>query len=110
MDERGSVWFLEILVELLRKPLYTLQLLRRQARCPVRHFSHVQQTVLAEELDPALCPRVRLVEVADERVLLVAVSVGRDAVQRPEKLRGVALGTCGEAAAPVDELHKEERL
>src|SRR5918997_5177323 len=68
------------------------------------------QPPVAEELDPALRPGIRLVQAPYQRVPLVTVGLRRKVVQPGQELGGLALGTFGEAAASFDELHQQEPL
>ena len=83
--------------------------LRRQRAFSFRRPRHGEKPVLAEEGDPALRSRVRLVQRPDQRVALIAEERTRRGMQRRDQLGGMALDRRRDApAVGLDEIHGEE--
>ncbi|MDZ7713555.1 MAG: hypothetical protein U5L06_10770 [Rhodovibrio sp.] len=95
----GMRRLLQVPLELAGEPLDPVALAGVQAAALQRDVGHVAQAMVAEEVDPAVRSRVRLVQRPDQRVALQAVGVAAHCVQAGDVLGGVALGGRVQAAA-----------
>ncbi len=74
----------------------------------MRLARHVEEPLIAEEADPGLALRVRLVEAADQGVAREAEARRGDPVQVGQELGGVALRRSVQRVARLDVVHEQQ--